>query len=162
MAVSVPEARLITLRQWPGNSGYGFVVDKKADEGYFKIKQVNPDTPAASVGVLENDLIIEINNTPAENITYEEVVDRIKSNPNAVKLMLLQPAEKDCLQARGYKLNSISCPLYIVEGRSAADETTKEVAEKSKLQPFESTLIRADAKTMAYLSNKRKNVLSTL
>ncbi|VDN20057.1 unnamed protein product [Dibothriocephalus latus] len=125
MSESIPEARLVTIRQWPDNPGYGFVLDKGTGKGFVKVKKVNPDTPAAAAGVLENDLVIEINNTSAENVKYEDIVSKIKANPNAVNLMLLQPAEKDCLQARGYKINSKSCPLYTVVGRSAPDEQTK-------------------------------------
>ncbi|BHF65676.1 hypothetical protein SprV_0200868900 [Sparganum proliferum] len=102
MVESLPEARVVTLRQWEGTAGYGFAVDKNAEKGYFKIKKVSAGTPAASAG----------------------------------------PAERDCLVARGYKLNSQSCPLYTVVSRGAADDTTKSVAEKLQLKPFESCLLQ--------------------
>lgn len=58
-------------------------------------------------------------------MSYTEVVQAIKRNPNRVVLMVLQPYEKNALVRRGVQLTSSTCPAQIVHGRSRPDDTTR-------------------------------------
>ncbi len=76
MASELPKARITTVKKWEGVNGYGFVVNNKKERGYFKIKAVEGDSPAAAGGILAGDYIIEVNENAAgmneKSITLSE------------------------------------------------------------------------------------------
>jgi Na(+)/H(+) exchange regulatory cofactor NHE-RF2 len=73
-----PRPRLCHLLRWPNFTGYGFNLHcEKAKPGQY-IGKVDPDSPAESAGLRENDRIIEVNFVPIGNENHKQVVTRIK------------------------------------------------------------------------------------
>ena len=73
-----PRPRLCHLRRWPNFIGYGFNLHcEKAKPGQY-IGKVDPDSPAESAGLRENDRIVEVNFVPIGNENHKQVVTRIK------------------------------------------------------------------------------------
>lgn len=59
----LPSARIVHLSKWPKTEGYGFVLkDSKSKE--YRIGSVEKDLPAESAGLLDNDIVIEVNGHP--------------------------------------------------------------------------------------------------
>ncbi len=57
-------------------------------------------------------------------LSYEDLVAQIKSDPEEVTLMVIQPFERTCIETRGIKLSSETCPAVRIVGRSQSDSTT--------------------------------------
>ena len=75
---NAPQPRLCHLRRWPNFMGYGFNLHcEKARPGQY-IGKVDPNSPAESAGLRENDRIIEVNFVPIGTENHKQVVARIK------------------------------------------------------------------------------------
>ena len=75
---NAPQPRLCHLRRWPNFMGYGFNLHcEKARPGQY-IGKVDPNSPAESAGLRENDRIIEVNLVPIGAENHKQVVARIK------------------------------------------------------------------------------------
>lgn len=94
-----PRPRLCHLRRWPNFTGYGFNLHcDKSKPGQY-IGKVDPNSPAESAGLKENDRIIEVNHVPIGNENHKQVVLRIKEGvtrnntkyPEEVILLVLDP-----------------------------------------------------------------------
>ena len=94
-----PRPRLCHLRRWPNFTGYGFNLHcEKVKPGQF-IGKVDPNSPAESAGLKENDRIVEVNYVPIGNENHKQVVLRIKEGvtrnntkyPEEVILLVLDP-----------------------------------------------------------------------
>ncbi|CAG2121941.1 unnamed protein product, partial [Medioppia subpectinata] len=80
--------RLYHLIKRPDFDGYGFKLVEKAKIGHY-IGRVNADSPAQLAGLREGDRIIEVNSVNISNETHRQVVERIKSIPNEIKLLVI-------------------------------------------------------------------------
>ncbi|KAM3174610.1 hypothetical protein ACTXT7_010199 [Hymenolepis weldensis] len=158
---SLPRARIIHLTKWPNTDGYGFVLkDSKSKE--YRIGSVEANLPAESAGIMENDILIEVNGQPTNDMAYADVVRLIKQLPDKVTLMVLQPYEKNVLTKRGIKLTSSACPAQIIRGRRHLDDTTSMVCRKMSDDTLSKSLLVCDAATAARLSKTRLDLLSSL
>ena len=73
-----PRPRLCHLRRWPDFFGYGFNLHcERAKPGQY-IGKVDPNSPAESAGLRENDRIVEVNFAPVGTENHKQVVARIK------------------------------------------------------------------------------------
>ena len=87
-----PQPRLCHLIKWPHFDGYGFNLHaEKAKSGQY-IGKVDDDSPAQAAGLREGDRIIEVNMVNISNENHRQVVERIKSNPNETKLLVVDEA----------------------------------------------------------------------
>ncbi|CAF1138065.1 unnamed protein product [Rotaria sp. Silwood1] len=94
-----PRPRLCHLRRWPGFDGYGFNLHSEKSKPGQYIGKVDPNSPADSAGLLENDRIIEVNYNSIGNENHKQVVQRIKEGvtrngtkyPEEVILLVLDP-----------------------------------------------------------------------
>nr|CDS32506.2 hypothetical transcript [Hymenolepis microstoma] len=157
----LPSARIVHLNKWPNTNGYGFVLkDSKSNE--YRIGNVEEGLPADSVGIMENDIVIEVNGRSINDMRYSDVVNIIRQYPNKVSLMLLQPYEKHILMRRGVKISSSTCPVRVIKGRKNRDDTTAMICQKLSADTVSKTLINCDAATAANLSKARIDHLSPL
>ncbi|VDM16238.1 unnamed protein product [Hydatigera taeniaeformis] len=159
---SLPSARIVHLYRWQGANGYGFVLKEEKSKKEFCIKSVEAGLPAEAAGVMTNDCVIEVNGRLASSMTYNDVVEEIKRDPQKVTLMLLQPYEKQVLKRRGIELSSKTCSAQIVIGRRQRDDTTSMVCEKMSADTISKSLINCDAGTAAMLNKQKLDLLSSL
>ena len=90
LANDVP--RLCHLRKWADFDGYGFNLHgAKGKEGQ-NVGSIDAKSPAAVGGLKVGDIIVEVNavNVLAEN--HKSVVDKIKSRPGEVQLLVISSA----------------------------------------------------------------------
>ncbi|KAA3674870.1 uncharacterized protein DEA37_0014626 [Paragonimus westermani] len=113
----VPRARLCEIRKWEDFTGYGFSLNSiNGKFGQF-IGEVDPVSPAHAAGVRENDVLIEVNGVNVLSESHTSVVSRIKSNPDRVCLLVVDPEskkyfEKHCIVIDSYMegLEKLCCP----------------------------------------------------
>ena len=85
----VHRPRLCHVKASTRGKGYGFtVIADKTKAGLF-VDKVDPDSPAALAGLKVGDRIIEVNGINVEQDNHTQVVERIKSNANETKLLVL-------------------------------------------------------------------------
>jgi len=84
-----PSPRLCYVRKWPDFQGYGFNLHaEKGKPGQF-LGSVDEKSPADYAGLRKGDRIIEVNGANVTDETHTEVVQRIKTNPQEVRLLVV-------------------------------------------------------------------------
>lgn len=84
-----PAPRLCHLIKWPDFDGYGFNLHaERSNPGQF-IGKIDEDSPAQMAGLREGDRIVEVNGVNISNENHRQVVERIKSNANETKLLVV-------------------------------------------------------------------------
>ncbi|KAF8565415.1 hypothetical protein P879_09283 [Paragonimus westermani] len=113
----VPRARLCEICKWEDFAGYGFVLNGVHGKFGQFIGEVDPVSPAHAAGVRENDVLIEVNGVNVLSESHTTVVSRIKSNPDRVCLLVVDPEskkyfEKHCIVIDSYMegLEKLRCP----------------------------------------------------
>ena len=92
---NAPRPRQCHLKKWPDFQGYGFNLHaEKGKVGQF-IGKVDPGSPSAVTGLKENDRIVEVNGVNVGNENHQQVVERIKANPNETKLLVVDKETDD-------------------------------------------------------------------
>ena len=84
-----PRPRLCHLKKWPDFSGYGFNLHAEKGKVGQYIGKVDEGSPSAITGLKENDRIVEVNGVNVGNENHQQVVERIKANPNETKLLVV-------------------------------------------------------------------------
>jgi len=84
-----PRPRLCHLKKWPDFSGYGFNLHAEKGKVGQYIGKVDEGSPSALTGLKENDRIVEVNGVNVGNENHQQVVERIKANPNETKLLVV-------------------------------------------------------------------------
>lgn len=69
----MPPVRLCHLRKWPDYDGYGFNLQYNQSKQQEFIGTVDPDSPADTAGIKENDRIIAVNGENIEGQSHMEV-----------------------------------------------------------------------------------------
>lgn len=84
-----PSPRLCHLIKWPDFDGYGFNLHaERSNPGQF-IGKIDDDSPAKLAGLQEGDRIVEVNGVNISNENHRQVVERIKSEPNETRLLVV-------------------------------------------------------------------------
>ncbi|XP_006869661.1 PREDICTED: Na(+)/H(+) exchange regulatory cofactor NHE-RF1 [Chrysochloris asiatica] len=98
-ATGAPLPRLCCLEKGP--NGYGFHLHgEKGKVGQF-IRLVEPGSPAEKAGLLAGDRLVEVNGENVEKETHQQVVNRIRSALNSVRLLVVDPDTDEQLQKLG-------------------------------------------------------------
>ncbi|KER27982.1 hypothetical protein T265_13686 [Opisthorchis viverrini] len=97
---SVPHARLCELQKWKDFSGYGFSLKGVKGRVGNSICEVDPDSPAYAGGVRNGDLVVEVNGINVLSEPHMEVVERIKSDPDRVCLLVVDPESRRHFEER--------------------------------------------------------------
>ncbi|XP_034049403.1 Na(+)/H(+) exchange regulatory cofactor NHE-RF1-like [Thalassophryne amazonica] len=88
--------RLCVLEKGPG--GYGFHLHgEKGKSGQF-IRLVEPDTPAASAGLLAGDRLAFVNGQSVEGEGHQQVVARIRATSGTLELIVVDPETSELLK----------------------------------------------------------------
>lgn len=87
-----PAPRLCHLIKWPDFDGYGFNLHaERSNPGQF-IGKIDDESPAQLAGLREADRIVEVNGVNINNENHRQVVERIKSNAQETKLLVVDSA----------------------------------------------------------------------
>ena len=76
-----------------------------AKSGQF-IGKIDAGSPAEAGGLRQGDRIIEVNGDNVEQSTHKEVVEKIKSVPDTVKLLVVDPEADKYFKNAGTKVTS--------------------------------------------------------
>lgn len=86
-----PAPRLCHLIKWPDFDGYGFNLHaERSNPGQF-IGKIDDESPAQMAGLREGDRIVEVNGVNISNENHRQVVERIKSDPQEARLLVVDP-----------------------------------------------------------------------
>uniref|UniRef100_A0A8B9F3C6 PDZ domain containing 1 n=1 Tax=Amazona collaria TaxID=241587 RepID=A0A8B9F3C6_9PSIT len=115
--------RLIEIQT--GENGYGFYLRMEQNTGDHVIKDVDADSPAATAGLKDNDILVAVNGELVRGLDHESVVGKIKQS-EAKTTLLVVDKETDAM----YKLAQISPFSYY---HQAQDPTPAEMEERAEL-----------------------------
>ena len=100
-----PSPRLCILRIWPDFQGYGFNLHaEKHIPGQF-VGKVEPESPADAAGLRKGDHIIEVNDSNVQDGSHSDVVSQIKSQPDMVRLLVIDKEEEDFYKSRNITIH---------------------------------------------------------
>lgn len=86
-----PAPRLCHLIKWPDFDGYGFNLHAERSNPGQYIGKIDDESPAQMAGLREGDRIVEVNGVNISNENHRQVVERIKSNPQETRLLVVDP-----------------------------------------------------------------------
>ena len=96
-----PHSAYFDAKEWKafreGTSGsfVGVGIEITMEDGLVKVVSPIEDTPAARAGLLTNDLITKIDDTPVKGMSINEAVKRMRGEPNTqVRLGILRRSEE--------------------------------------------------------------------
>ena len=96
-----PHSAYFDAKEWKafreGTSGsfVGVGIEITMEDGLVKVVSPIEDTPAARAGLLTNDLITKIDDTPVKGMSINEAVKRMRGEPNTkVRLSILRRSEE--------------------------------------------------------------------
>jgi membrane-associated protease RseP (regulator of RpoE activity) len=103
-------ARLCTIFSWKDGSGYGFSMQAQKGTGKTGqyIGKIDAEAPAEAAGLRSGDRIIEVNGTNIETASHKEVVDKIKSVPDSVQLLVVDEEADAYFKEKGIQVSSSS------------------------------------------------------
>jgi C-terminal processing protease CtpA/Prc len=82
-------ARLCVVRSWKDGRGYGFNMQAHRGKSGQFVGKVDAASPASLSGLRDGDRIIEVNGSNVEKASHKEVVEKIKSKPDEVVLLVV-------------------------------------------------------------------------
>ncbi|XP_057266466.1 Na(+)/H(+) exchange regulatory cofactor NHE-RF3 [Pezoporus wallicus] len=115
--------RLIEIQT--GENGYGFYLRMEQNTGDHVIKDVDAESPAATAGLKDNDILVAVNGELVRGLDHENVVGKIKQS-EAKTTLLVVDKETDAM----YKLAQISPFSYYYK---AQDSTPAKMEERAEL-----------------------------
>lgn len=86
------KARQCVLVTWPNFTGYGFNLHAERGKPAQYIGKVDAESPAEAAGLREGDRIVAVNGVDAADEAHQDVVRRIRSDPNKVELLVVDSA----------------------------------------------------------------------
>jgi len=105
LPADAPAIRLCEMVKWPHFQGYGFNLhSEKGKEGQF-VGKIDPASPAEACGLLEGDQIVEVNGVNTSNENHKQVVERIKTDPDHVSLLVVDQVAAEFYKKRGVVIN---------------------------------------------------------
>ncbi|XP_048207860.1 Na(+)/H(+) exchange regulatory cofactor NHE-RF3 [Perognathus longimembris pacificus] len=140
-----PKPKLCRLVK--GDNGYGFHLNAiRGVPGSF-IKEVQSGGPAATAGLEDGDIIVEVDGENVLHEPYEKVVDRIQSSGKDVTLLVCAKKAYDYFQAR---------KIPIVSSMAEPLDTWPDVQAEALAEPGHSSqAVRARAQSTASHSSSQ-------
>uniref|UniRef100_A0A8D2L6M5 PDZ domain containing 1 n=1 Tax=Varanus komodoensis TaxID=61221 RepID=A0A8D2L6M5_VARKO len=90
-----------------GNNGYGFYLRMEQNGKGHLIKDVESGSPAAKVGLKDNDILVAVNEESVETLEHDAVVEKIRQSGQSTTLLVVDE-ETDAM----YKMAKISPCVY--------------------------------------------------
>ncbi|XP_028582726.2 Na(+)/H(+) exchange regulatory cofactor NHE-RF3 [Podarcis muralis] len=90
-----------------GKNGYGFYLRMEQNGKGHLIKDIDSGSPAAEVGLKDNDILVAVNGESVEALDHEAVVEKIRKSGEKTVLLVVDD-ETDAM----YKMAKISPCLY--------------------------------------------------
>ncbi len=100
-----PRPRLCRLKKWADFQGYGFNLHAEKGKAGHYIGVVDDDSPAETAGLKQGDKIIAVNGDNILEASHQAVVSKIKSDPGAVRLLVLDPEAEEYYRTRNIVVN---------------------------------------------------------
>ena len=120
-SVDAPRPRLCILRTWPNFQGYGFNLHaEKGKPGQF-IGNVDSNSPAEAAGLRQGDRIIEVNGDSVLDENHPQVVTRIKSTPNLVRMLVIEPDGERYYKEKGITIRGDMPNVIVGEAREKSE-----------------------------------------
>ena len=80
--------------------GYGFNLHtEKGKPGHF-IGNVDANSPAEAAGLRQGDKIVAVNGDSILQSSYQELISKVKCNPQSVRMLVLDPEAEEYYTAR--------------------------------------------------------------
>lgn len=84
-----PKPRQCHVKKWEDFTGYGFNLHAEKGKAGQYIGKVDDNSPGKLAGMKEGDRIVEVNGVNISNENHQQVVTRIKHDPNATTMLLV-------------------------------------------------------------------------
>lgn len=135
-----PAPRLCHVAKRENFMGYGFNLHaEKNKPGIQYIGMVDPSSPAEAAGLREGDKIIEVNGVNISQENHKQVVERIRSDPNQTKLLVVDANTEKYHKDRGIIITGyLNYILYISSEKNPAsdiDTIAEEEADSRGMSP---------------------------
>ncbi len=138
-----PSLRLCIMHTWPDFQGYGFNLHaEKGKPGQF-IGKVDEDSPAEAAGLRDGDRIVEVNGVSVVDETHAQVVTRIKSVPNLVKMLVIDTEGEQYYKERGIPIHGGMRNVIVGEARERGGATTAAVEPPREPTPEPEPVVAA-------------------
>lgn len=85
---AAPLPRLCRLRAYDSNLGFS-ITDTKEMCGYYKLSDIQPNSPAYTSGLRNDDIVIEVSGIRADSLNYDDFARLIKDKKDEDDLQLL-------------------------------------------------------------------------
>uniref|UniRef100_A0A8D2L6Z3 PDZ domain containing 1 n=1 Tax=Varanus komodoensis TaxID=61221 RepID=A0A8D2L6Z3_VARKO len=92
-----------------GNNGYGFYLRMEQNGKGHLIKDVESGSPAAKVGLKDNDILVAVNEESVETLEHDAVVEKIRQSGQSTTLLVVDE-ETDAM----YKMLQLFC-CYVLQ-----------------------------------------------
>lgn len=117
------QPRLCNLCKWPDFDGYGFNLHAEKDKPGQYIGSIDPNSPAETGGLRENDRIIEVNGENIESLAHSAVIQKIKAGGDKTSMLVADQETDKFYKNRGQRISS-SMPnvrVYTTPPRSSGE-----------------------------------------
>ncbi|XP_052226478.1 Na(+)/H(+) exchange regulatory cofactor NHE-RF1-like isoform X2 [Dreissena polymorpha] len=122
--------RLCHIRKWPDFQGYGFNLHAEKDKKGQYIGLVDANSPAEDAGLKKGDRIIEVNGDNIEDVSHQQVIQKIKAGGEETIMLVVDPDADDF-----YKNNGITITVNLPEVIKGETKPRTASASASKFQP---------------------------
>ncbi|XP_025086044.1 Na(+)/H(+) exchange regulatory cofactor NHE-RF1-like isoform X3 [Pomacea canaliculata] len=100
------QPRLCNLCKWPDFDGYGFNLHAEKDKPGQYIGSIDPNSPAETGGLRENDRIIEVNGENIESLAHSAVIQKIKAGGDKTSMLVADQETDKFYKNRGQRISS--------------------------------------------------------
>ncbi|XP_025086043.1 Na(+)/H(+) exchange regulatory cofactor NHE-RF1-like isoform X2 [Pomacea canaliculata] len=128
------QPRLCNLCKWPDFDGYGFNLHAEKDKPGQYIGSIDPNSPAETGGLRENDRIIEVNGENIESLAHSAVIQKIKAGGDKTSMLVADQETDKFYKNRGQRISS-SMPnvrVYTTPPRSSETARVPEPAQQEE------------------------------
>lgn len=109
--------RLCHIRKRTDYPGYGFSLRLNEQDGRQHFCRINVNSPAEEAGLLEGDILIEVNDANVEQEAHASVLQRIINSGNEVYLLVVDTETDTFYKAQGDKVTGAMSGIKHMESK---------------------------------------------
>ena len=98
--------RLCRIKKRADFPRFGFTAHADTERSVTYIKKIDDGSPAKDSGLLEGDIVIEVNGVNIENQTHPEVVERMKARGDEMELLVVDREAYKYYKDKGITIRS--------------------------------------------------------